>query len=54
MRFVICLYVALLAADVYAQQGPPKSLVKTPISPVRVIRRDDGVFFIDFGRDAFG
>ncbi|HSZ54536.1 MAG TPA: alpha-L-rhamnosidase C-terminal domain-containing protein [Tepidisphaeraceae bacterium] len=31
-----------------------KTLVQEPIQPARVIRRADAVFFIDFGRDAFG
>jgi hypothetical protein len=30
-----------------------KRLVLQPIQPARAIRRADGVFFIDFGRDAF-
>ena len=53
MRLTIGLSVALLTANAFAQQAAPKLLVKTPIAPIRVVHRDDGVFFIDFGRDAF-
>jgi len=53
MRQLIFICVCLLGSIVSAQQSAPRSLVKCPISPVRVEHRDDGVFFVDFGRDAF-
>ena len=52
-KYLVCVIAALQATSVLAQQIPPKPLVTTPISPVRVEQREDGIFFIDFGRDAF-
>jgi hypothetical protein len=54
MRFTAVLSCTLLLA--YAargQQAPPKNVTLTPIAPVKVEHRSDGVYFIDFGRDAF-
>jgi hypothetical protein len=53
MRVIVCLSVLFLAVNAFAQQGGPKPLVKTSIPPVRVVRREDGAYFIDFGRAAF-
>ena len=48
----ICI-VLLTCSRLYGQETPPKPLVTTPVAPVNVTLRDDGCFFIDFGRDAF-
>jgi hypothetical protein len=50
----VCLGLTLLGTSACAQEGAPKPLVKETIHPLRVVRREDGVFFVDFGRDAFG
>jgi hypothetical protein len=52
VRFV-CLAFAMFGTTACAQDGAPKPLVKQTIHPLHVLRRDDGVFFVDFGRDAF-
>jgi alpha-L-rhamnosidase len=49
-RLVLCCAL-LLTSKSFGQESKP--LVRTTISPVRVVHREDGVFFIDFGRDAF-
>ena len=47
------------ASSIYADTPAPgitaerKALVTEPIQPTRIVKRPDGVFFIDFGRDAF-
>jgi hypothetical protein len=53
MKYLFCIIVTLQATAAFAQQASPRSLTMTPIAPVRVEHRDDGVFFIDFGHDAF-
>jgi len=45
---------AVPATDAQTYTGQTKSLVREFIKPVRVIRRIDGVYFVDFGRAAFG
>ncbi|MEJ2704386.1 MAG: family 78 glycoside hydrolase catalytic domain, partial [Sedimentisphaerales bacterium] len=39
-------------SDSYATTRYP--LVETQVKPVRVVRKADGYYFIDFGKDAFG
>ena len=53
MRYLFRVFASLLASSVVAQQTAPKSVAMTPISPIRVEHRQDGVFFLDFGHDAF-
>jgi alpha-L-rhamnosidase len=53
MKLIPGLIVTLLASTAIAQQVPPKPLQTTAIHPVRVEHREDGVYFLDFGRDAF-
>jgi alpha-L-rhamnosidase len=53
LRHFFCVVVALQTTAAYSQQAPSKPLMVTPVSPVRVEHRDDGIFFIDFGHDAF-
>src|ERR1700722_17022576 len=41
----------LIGPATFAQIRP---VVKESISPARLTRRSDGIYFIDFGSDAFG
>jgi hypothetical protein len=53
MNRLAWIFAALLVSTVRAELTPPKSMVLTPIAPVHVVHREDGVFFVDFGHDAF-
>jgi alpha-L-rhamnosidase len=50
-----CTPLALSApASAQTPTAPPKPLLRDTIKPVRAVKRPDGIFFIDFGRAAFG
>lgn len=50
--FLRLLCLALCVAPVHAFERSP--VVATPEAPVKAVKRDDGVWFIDFGKAAFG
>jgi alpha-L-rhamnosidase len=47
----LALFAAPASAQTFTAQQKP--LVKEPVKPARVVKRSDGIYFVDFGRAAF-